>query len=118
MRRKKGKHPKAVLFPPPGTRGATLMRNAWFDTARWKEVKELAAERGPTKDPKPHSQCHSHASHLLSRHTMEAVSKRLGHGSGAITSAIYSHLTTEADGAMAKTADEILRRRLRLVSGA
>ncbi|MCD9145820.1 tyrosine-type recombinase/integrase [Streptomyces albireticuli] len=108
VRRMKGKGAKDLLFPPPGRRGAIYWRNAHFNTARWKKVKKLAVERGLTKDPHPHSLRHSHASHLLSKHTIEAVSKRLGHSSSVITSAIYGHLTAGADAAMAVTAGAIL----------
>ncbi|MFG2489246.1 tyrosine-type recombinase/integrase [Streptomyces virginiae] len=103
----------AARPPLPAARGATYWRNAHFNTARWKRVKARAAESGLTKDPHPHSLRHSHVSHLLPHHTIAAISKRIGHGAGAITMDLYGHLTTEADGAMAATAGAILTGRRR-----
>ncbi|MBH1932759.1 site-specific integrase [Streptomyces sp. AV19] len=120
LARAKGKKPKDLLFPPPGTRGGKIWRNAHFNTARWKKVKKLAAERGLMKDPHPHSLRHSHATALIPLHGIESVSKRIGHGNVTVTSGIYSHLIPETDARMAESAEGLLMgkkpRRLRAVA--
>ncbi|HEX5493463.1 MAG TPA: site-specific integrase [Mycobacteriales bacterium] len=100
-----------LLFPPPGTRGGTLWRNANFHTHRWSKVKRLAAERGLVQDPSPHRLRHSHATALIPLAGIESVSKRLGHANVTVTSAIYSHLTVAVDARMADAIDPALHRR-------
>jgi integrase len=107
-RRAEGKDKLALLFPAPGTRGGTLWRNANFNEHRWQKVKELAVQRGLIKEPTPHGLRHSHASELIPVVGIEPVSKRIGHANVTVTSAVYSHLTPDADARMATAIDSTL----------
>ncbi|MEV1246916.1 GNAT family N-acetyltransferase [Nonomuraea sp. NPDC049750] len=58
-------------------------------------------QRGLIKEPTPHGPRHSHASELIPVVGIEPVSKRIGHANVTVTSAVYSHLTPDADSRMA-----------------
>ncbi|MDF5751105.1 site-specific integrase [Spongiactinospora sp. TRM90649] len=107
-RRVQGRHGEALLFPAPGTRGGVWWRNANFREHRWVKVRAIAAERGLTKEPTIKAMRHSHASDLIPKVGLEQVSKRLGHANVTITSAVYSHLTPDADAETAKAIDRAL----------
>ncbi|MFI6900244.1 tyrosine-type recombinase/integrase [Nonomuraea sp. NPDC050394] len=107
-RRAEGKNPLDLLFPAPGTRGATLWRNANFNEHRWQKVRANAVRRGLLKEPTPKGLRHAHASELIPVVGIEPVSKRIGHANVTVTSSVYSHLTPEADSKMANAIDSTL----------
>ncbi|WP_327587139.1 tyrosine-type recombinase/integrase [Nonomuraea sp. NBC_00507] len=104
QRRMENLPPQGLLFTAP--RGI-LHSNGWSRT--WTKVVDLAQESGILTAATLHKMRHFHATELLAANvSMDTVSRRLGHASVLVTSAIYGHLTPKADQRAANILDAVM----------
>ncbi|MDX3106083.1 tyrosine-type recombinase/integrase [Nonomuraea angiospora] len=105
QRRMENLLPQGLLFTAP--KGGILHSNGWSRT--WTKVIDLAQESGILTAATLHKMRHFHATELLAANvSMDTVSRRLGHASVLVTSAIYGHLTPEADHRAADVLDAVM----------
>lgn len=97
--------PQGLLFT--AARGGFFHSNGWSRT--WAQVVDLAQKSDILTAATLHKMRHFHATELLAANvSMDTVSRRLGHASVLVTSAIYGHLAPEADQRAANVLDALM----------
>jgi integrase len=98
--------PRSLIFR--AARGGIFQSSVWY-TTHWSKVQAKAAAAGIGTGATAHKFRHAHATELLAHNvSLDTVSKRLGHESILVTSALYSHLTPEADQRAADLIDGVM----------